>query len=388
MDNIFYFRKINKIGGTEQFLYEIAKKYHKYDITIFYDEADIFQLMRLKKYLRCKKRIKGELVKCKKAFFNFNLDMIDDIEAEEYIFVSHANYEELGYKPPIEHSKLTGFIGVSQFATDKLNEYGKKLGLNIDARKCYNPLTLEPVQKVPIIVSACRLDDQVKGGERTIQLINALDRYCEKNNRQYLWLIFTNKTTIKLPSPNAIYMQPRVDVRPYIARADWVAQLSNDMETYCYTTNESTGYGVPIITTPLSVYNELPVTDNERIVLNWDCSNVDEVARLIFEKEVKPFKYKIPEDDWENILVKGKNMYEEEKKMKVKVECVFDYYDLELNTLVTPNDDDKNKFRVTTNERAEEIIEKTNGAIKILGPVEEKKEKAVKPSKKKEKAVK
>lgn len=388
MDNIFYFRKINKIGGTEQFLYEIAKKYHKYDITIFYDEADIFQLMRLKKYLRCKKRIKGELVKCKKAFFNFNLDMIDDVEAEEYIFVSHANYEELGYKPPIEHSKLTGFIGVSQFATDKLNEYGKKLGLNIDTRKCYNPLTLEPVQKVPIIVSACRLDDQVKGGERTIQLINALDRYCEKNNRQYLWLIFTNKTTIKLPSPNAIYMQPRVDVRPYIARADWVAQLSNDMETYCYTTNESTGYGVPIITTPLSVYNELPVTDNERIVLNWDCSNVDEVARLIFEKEVKPFKYKIPEDDWENILVKGKNMYEEEKKMKVKVECVFDYYDVELNTLVTPNDDDKNKFRVTTNERAEEIIEKTNGAIKILGPVEEKKEKAVKPSKKKEKAVK
>ena len=388
MDNIFYFRKINKIGGTEQFLYEIAKKYHKYDITIFYDEADIFQLMRLKKYLRCKKRIKGELVKCKKAFFNFNIDMIDDVEAEEYIFVSHANYEELGYKPPIEHPKLTRFIGVSQFATDKLNEYGKKLGLNIDTRKCYNPLTLEPVQKVPIIVSACRLDDQVKGGERTIQLINALDRYCEKNNRQYLWLIFTNKTTIKLPSPNAIYMQPRVDVRPYIARADWVAQLSNDMETYCYTTNESTGYGVPIITTPLSVYNELPVTDNERIVLNWDCSNVDEVARLIFEKEVKPFKYKIPDDDWENILVKGKNMYEEEKKMKVKVECVFDYYDLELNTLVTPNDDDKNKFRVTTNERAEEIIEKTNGAIKILGPVEKKKEKAVKPSKKKEKAVK
>jgi hypothetical protein len=388
MDNIFYFRKINKIGGTEQFLYEIAKKYHKYDITIFYDEADIFQLMRLKKYLRCKKRIKGELVKCKKAFFNFNIDMIDDVEAEEYIFVSHANYEELGYKPPIEHPKLTGFVGVSQFATDKLNEYGKKLGLNIDTRKCYNPLTLEPVQKVPIIVSACRLDDQVKGGERTIQLINALDRYCEEKNRQYLWLIFTNKTTIKLPSPNAIYMQPRVDVRPYIARADWVAQLSNDMETYCYTTNESTGYGVPIITTPLSVYNELPVTDNERIVLNWDCSNVDEVARLIFEKEVKPFKYKIPEDDWENILVKGKNMYEEEKKMKVKVECVFDYYDLELNTLVTPNDDDKNKFRVTTNERAEEIIEKTNGAIKILGPVEEKKEKAVKPSKKKEKAVK
>ena len=35
-NNVFYFKKINKIGGTEQFLYEIAKKYNKYDITIIY----------------------------------------------------------------------------------------------------------------------------------------------------------------------------------------------------------------------------------------------------------------------------------------------------------------------------------------------------------------
>ena len=130
MNNIFYFRKISKIGGTEQFLYEIAKKYYKYDITIFYDEADMFQLERLRKLVRCKKRKKGELVKCKKAFFNFNTDMIDDIEAEEYYFISHANYEELdrvhgGYKPPINNPKITNYIGVSQFATDKLDEYAE-----------------------------------------------------------------------------------------------------------------------------------------------------------------------------------------------------------------------------------------------------------------------
>ena len=41
MKNLFYFRKINAIGGTEQFLYEIAKKYNDYDITVLYDEADI-----------------------------------------------------------------------------------------------------------------------------------------------------------------------------------------------------------------------------------------------------------------------------------------------------------------------------------------------------------
>ena len=47
MKNLFYFRKISRIGGTEQFLYEIAKKYHDWDITVYYDEADKDQLKRL-----------------------------------------------------------------------------------------------------------------------------------------------------------------------------------------------------------------------------------------------------------------------------------------------------------------------------------------------------
>lgn len=375
--NIFYFRRIAKIGGTEQFLYEIAKKYKEWDITIFYDEADSYQLQRLRQYVRCIKRKPGEIIKCKKAFFNFNIDMIEDVEAEEYTFVSHAIYQELGYKPPIENPKLTSYIGVSQFATDKLDEYGKKIGLNIKAIKCYDPLTLEPVQKVPIIVSACRLDDKWKGGERTLKLIEALDRYCLENNRQYLWLIFTNKTNILLSSPNVVYMKPRIDVRPYIAMADWVAQLSEDAETYCYTTNEANGYGVPIITTPLSVYKELPVTDNERIVLDWDCSNVDEIARLIFEKKVKPFEYEPPKDDWDKLLVKNKSTYEEEKKMKVKVEALdtyekFNVIDNELKRVPKAGE----QF-IVTKERLNILLgENDNNRVyvKIIEPVEEVKE--------------
>ena len=379
--NIFYFRKIAKIGGTEQFLYEIAKKYKEWDITVFYDEADPYQLQRLRQYVRCIKRKPGEIVKCKKAFFNFNIDMIEDVEAEEYTFVSHAIYQELGYKPPIENPKLTSYIGVSQFATDKLDEYGKKIGLNIKAIKCYDPLTLEPVQKVPIIVSACRLDDKWKGGERTLKLIEALDRYCLENNRQYLWLIFTNKTNISLSSPNVVYMKPRIDVRPYIAMADWVAQLSEDAETYCYTTNEANGYGVPIITTPLSVYKELPVTDNERIVLDWDCSNVDEIARLIFEKKVKPFEYEPPEDEWDKILVKNKSTYEEEKKMKVKVEALDTYEKFNVTDNELKRVPKAGEQFIVTKERLNILLgENDNNRVyvKIIGPVEEVK-KAVLP---------
>lgn len=331
MTNIFYFKKISAIGGTEQFLYEISKKYYKYDITIFYEIADPKQLEKLKRFVRCKKHVPGEKIKCKRAFFNFNLDMISDVEAEEYYFVSHANYEELhrvhgGYIPPIANEKLTHYIGVSQFSTDKLNEYAEYIGSKIRAKKCYNPLTLEPKEKVVHLVSAGRLDDEVKGGKRTLKLIEALDKYCEKTGKHYMWSIFTNPTDkINTLSKNIAIMKPRVDVRPYIADADYVLQLSNDMETYCYTINEALGYGVPIVTTPLSILKELPITDNEHIVLDWDCKNADEVARQIFEKEVKRFDYIPPKDNWEDLIIKEKSKYEEEKKMKYLVEATEKY---------------------------------------------------------------
>ena len=340
--NIFYFRKICAIGGTEQFLYEIAKKLYMYDITVFYDDADEFQLNRLRKLVRCKKRIQGEIVRCKRAFFNFNLDMIKDVEADEYYFVSHANYEELGYTPPIKHPKLTNYIGVSQFATDKLDKYAEMIGSKIKTQRCYNPLTLEPTNKVIHLVSACRLDDKVKGGERTLKLIEALDRYCKKNNRNYIWTIFTNQPyNIEIKSLNVVIMKPRVDVRPYIADADYVLQLSNDMETYCYTINEALGYGVPIITTPLSILKELPITDNEHLVLEYDCSNANEIAKQIFEKKVNPFKYNPPPDNWEDLIIKEKSRYEEEKRMKYLIEATEKY--VETNTYDAQRSEEESK---------------------------------------------
>ena len=318
MENIFYFRRISAIGGTEQFLYEIAKKYHKLDITVFYDEADPQQVKRLRKYVRCQKRIKGQKVECTKAFFNFNIDMIEDVEAKDYYFISHAIYQELGYKPPIHHEKLNHFIGVSQYSTDKLQEYAEIIGREIKAECCYNPLSLEPKKKVVHLISATRLDDNTKGGKRTIKLIEALDRYSREHDRNYLWLIFSNKPSQIILSPNIAVMPGRVDIRPYIADSDYLIQLSNNMETYCYSINEALGYGVPIVSTPLTVLDELNVTDNMKIVCDWDMNNADEVARRIFEDKRKKFEYEPPNDRWNELLVNAPSTYTPCEKITVR----------------------------------------------------------------------
>lgn len=329
--NIFYFQRLCPIGGTEQFLYEIAKKYKDYDITIVYCEADAQQVKRLREYVRCVKYRQGDIIKCNKAFFNFNLDIINYVEANEYYFVSHANYEELhrvlgGYIPPIDNPKLTHYIGVSQFATDKLAEYGEKIHKPITVKRCYNPLTLEPKEKVLHIVSAGRLDDPVKGGARTMKLIEALDKYCEKTGRHYIWTIFTNPTSkVVLKSKNVVFMQPRIDVRPYIADADYLVQLSNDMETYGYSINEAWGYGVPVVRTPLTIANELPLTKDMSLVCEWDMSNVDEIAKEMFERKSKSFTYTPPQDSWLELLDLTKSTYEEEKNILYKVEALKTY---------------------------------------------------------------
>lgn len=57
--------------------------------------------------------------------------------------------------------------------------------------------------------------------------------------------------------------------------------------------------------------------------------------------------------------------------MKVKVRCVKKYFDIELNRFIEPDKEDKNYERIITRERANEIIEKTQGAIEILNVVKE-----------------
>lgn len=75
--NLFYFKHIQSIGGTETFLYEIAKKYsNKHDIVIYYDTCSTIQLERLNKYVDCRKHIKGKKIECEKHFLTTTLILL------------------------------------------------------------------------------------------------------------------------------------------------------------------------------------------------------------------------------------------------------------------------------------------------------------------------
>lgn len=312
-NNIFYFREISSIGGIETFFYELAKKYKEYDITIVYDNADKEQLSRLKKYVRCVKNV-GQEFECEKVFFNFNTDIIDKVKAKEYIQIAHGDYKAIGIEPNT-NSKITKYIGVSELVCKTYKET-----TGYDTELCYNPITIEKPRKVLNLISATRLSLE-KGKERMKKFGEMLD----KANIPYIWTVFTNdKNTID--NPNIIYMKPRLDIRDYIANADYLVQLS-DNEGYCYSIVESLCLGTPVIATKIPVLKELKLNDTNSFLLDFDLSNAD--LKAIY-KGLPKFEYKPMLDKWDKYLVKGKSTYQEELKEMVKVRCIEPYKDLEL----------------------------------------------------------
>ena len=308
--NIFYFDRLNKIGGVETFFYEIAKKYCDNDITVFYSYGDLKQIKRLKKYIRVVKYT-GQKIKCKKAFFNYSLKPIDNIQAERYYEIIHANYKDLGIHPNV-HVKINEYIGVSQSVCDAFTEL-----TGLPCTLCYNPITIDKPKRVLYLISATRLTAE-KGKNRILKLAKALD----DAEIPYIWTIFTNDTKA-IQHPRIIFMEPQLNIRDYIAKSDYTVQLS-DTEAYCYTMIESLLLNVPVIVTPWPCLKELNITNDYGFILPFDMSDipVDEIYNKKFN-----FKYSLKPDIWNKIIEPSKSTYKEELNSKYIVEALKTYQD-------------------------------------------------------------
>ena len=313
---ILYFGNINVVGGCESWLFYMVKKYQDHNITIIYKNADQKQLERLKKYVRCIKW-NGQRIKCEKAFFNYNPDIIDNVDAKEYIQIIHADYKTQSGLASHTSSKITKYIGVSQLACDRFTEVtGKPCEL------CYNPIILDKPKRVLKLISATRLTAE-KGRPRMIKLAELLD----KVGVPYQWLIFTNDSNI-IKNPNVIYMQPRLDITNYIASSDYLVQLS-DCEAYCYSVVEALSVGTPVIVTDLPVYKEIGLNNDNSFRLPLDMSDVP--IEDIYNKKFN-FKYEPPKDNWDKVLAAGENTWENDRNKMVRVTCIkpTGYDDLKL----------------------------------------------------------
>lgn len=308
MKNIFYFRNISEIGGIETFLYYLSKEYSDYDITIFYNNADKKQLERLKEYVRCIK-FRGQEIECEKAFFNYNLDIIDNVKAKEYYQIIHGDYKAIKVKPNT-NEKITKYLGVSQLVCDTFKEL-----TGMEAECIYNPVKIDKPKKILRLISATRLT-----GEKGLKRIETLANKLNADKIPFEWQIFTTNTNINID--NVIVRKSRLNILDYIAQSDYLVQLS-DSEGYCYSLVEALSLNVPVICTNMPVLKEIGINENNAYVLDMNMSNID--TDKIYNNIPKVVDYKPPKCLLIDYINKTKSNYEEERKMKYLVEALDNY---------------------------------------------------------------
>lgn len=317
---IFYFHTINQIGGVESFLWYLAQLY---DIEIYYKEGDVKQLERLSTQIPIHK-YRGGIIKCDKAFFNYNPDIIDMVEAKEYIGIVHCDYKQCEFSPCL-HPKIKKWIGVSKLVCNSFTE--------ITGLKCeliYNPVVIDKnVSKPLIIVCACRLTKE-KGKENIITLANKLTEY----GKPYLIIVFTNDKDRKheINNPNIVYADPQLNIAPYLKIADWVF-VPSKTEAYGYTPVEAAILGIPLLLMNLPIWEELNFKDGENSLIIDDINKFE--LNKLWDTKLK-FTYEPQKSNWNKYLPK-KTKYNPNKLVKVKAKA--DYDDVELKRHITYNEE-------------------------------------------------
>ena len=346
MDNIFYMKTLSEIGGTESFFYYLARKYQKKDITFIVETGNIRQINRLRKYARVIIWDGKERFTCKRLYCNYFIDIIDHVDAEEYIQIIHTDYLEqrknLGMIF-IPNPKITRYIGVSKIVCEHFKEV---TGLDIEL--CYNPIYIEKPKRILNLISATRLTNE-KGRERMQKLADLLD----KEEIPFIWLVFTNDSK-GINNKNIIYMRTKMDITNYIANSDYLVQLSDNGEGYGYTPAEALSVGTPVIVTPCDAFKEIGVKDGYNgFIVPFDMNNID--IHKIYESKLE-FEYHTPKDRWNIILGKKQSNYvsDFDKYCIVRVLKEIDHYwDKEQERTIRYND---GEYKVNKH-RARELVD-------------------------------
>lgn len=363
INNLYWVGNLNVIGGVETAIYELSKQFRDYDLVVYYNNIPSEQLKRLKQYVKCVK-YKGEKLKCKKFFCNYDISIIDNVEADEYIEIVHCVFKHNTLKPHM-HSKITKYYAVGIEACESFKEI-----TGLECEVLHNPLQIDKPRKVLRLISATRIaNDKGKLVERMQRLVNEL----EFANIPYEWKIFTNGKHL-VYGKNVVYMPPQLDVRDFIADSDYLVQLS-DTEAFCYAVLESLYLNTPVIVTPIPCFNEMGVENGKNgYILDFD---MKEIPIFDIYNNIPKFTYQPLKNEWDDIIIKAKGKYEEELKMKYLVKALIKFDDVEENEKRKTGDE-----WICGKERMEFLLE--HKAVEIVEEIKEETENILIPNTKEE----
>ncbi len=347
---IIYASRLHEFGGLETFIYNFCRALHeKYDIMVLYEEAAFVQISRLSEFVKVSKWDPGKRYSCQTLVMNSILDEEPrNIKREQKIQMCHTCRIKNEWRVPDDNDKVI-----------YPSETARKSFADNHTTSQVIPNSVIPIkeQEALILVTASRLCTVEKGKARMLALAKALN----DKHVNYVWLVFSDCPIDGAPK-EMIFMGQSRHAGAFIKSADYLVQLS-DSESFCYSIIEAISSGVPVITTPLPVLEELGVRDKVNAhIVPFSMKDIDIDAIVNHRLKGFPHRYDNKEfvESWTQILGSepAKKIYNPGKM--VMVEVIRDYTDIALNERLIVG----TKLLMPAH-RAETV--KAAGFIKIVG---------------------
>ena len=283
-------------NGYITWIKQLGKCYKdKYDIVVLYDEINETTKKIFEKYFKCIKREINNIYLCDRLlvtysnyFYPKNIINID----KNYLFI-HGNMSD--YENAIKYFDdiYTNYVAVSKTARDKAKGYFPTETIEY----VLNPYKLdEEVPKRMKLTSTLR-HTKIKCPERIEKMAKLMDEL----KIPYTWEVFADKfenTNIG----GLIYRQRTPNPLPYVKDSDYFVLLS-DSESFSYAVLEALSVNTKVVVTPLPVYKEIGVIEDENSVVvpfeYFDDGNEDKLKEIIirmYEVMNTPIEYKVSEE--------------------------------------------------------------------------------------------
>ena len=320
---VLYRTEIDAIGGIETFIYSFCKQMSKYyDITVVCNSIAIEQMGRLVEICPVVKNNPSVPIFCDTLIVNSICEQIPrNISFKKSVQMVHCTKQN-NWRVPQDRDAI---VNVSQASKDSFGDEAKN-GIVI-----HNLTVPERTHKALLLVSALRVGAEDKQGndQRCIKFAHML----EQAGIEYMWLYFGNKPMRNAPE-NMIYGGLKQNIKPYIAKADYLVQLSG-AEAFSYSLLESLELQTPVIVTPLEQNKDMGIIDGENAyIVPFEVEGFD-VKKIL---KIPKFEYKHDNasivKQWRDLLGNSKPTRKYKPKKEVEIETVKEYKDLQLGELM------------------------------------------------------